>query len=132
MHVISHTSWFAVLRLLAGIFLFLWLLCSLVKANQFVRKLAMQPRPGGSSSGSSNSGSSSSAGEMVAGVLYIATNAALVGWLTSGQRLYRRLLLQPPEAPISVRPAVVGVHWLVTAAAVEVVLCSAAGCVCGR
>ncbi|WIA13637.1 hypothetical protein OEZ86_006897 [Tetradesmus obliquus] len=86
-----------------GIFLFLWLLCSLVKANQFVRKLATQPRPGGSSSGSSSSGGgSSSAGEMVAGVLYIATNAALVGWLTSGQRLYRRFLLQPPEAPISV------------------------------
>jgi hypothetical protein len=95
--VVRNNSVF-VTPLLAGIFLFLWLLCSLVKANQFVRKLATQPRPGGSSS----SGSSSSAGELVAGVLYIATNAAVVGWLTSGQRLYRRFLLQPPEAPISV------------------------------
>jgi hypothetical protein len=81
--------------MLAGIFLFLWLLCSLVKANQFVRKLASQPR-------SSSSGSSSSSAELVAGVLYIATNAAVVGWLTSGQRLYLRFLLQPPDAPLSV------------------------------
>jgi hypothetical protein len=83
---------------LAGIFLFLWLLCSLIKANQFVRKLATQPRPGSSSSNAS----SSSSGELIAGILYIASNAAVVGWLTSGQRLYQRFLLQPPEAPLSV------------------------------
>ncbi|KAF6258412.1 hypothetical protein COO60DRAFT_1127976 [Scenedesmus sp. NREL 46B-D3] len=79
-----------------GIFLFIWLLWSLVKANQLMRKLAVQP------CASSSSGSSSSKCGLVAGALYIAMNAALVGWLTSGQRLYQRFLLQPPEGPISV------------------------------
>lgn len=40
--------------------------------------------------------------EVVAALLYIATNVAVVGWLTAGQRLYRSFLLQPPSPPITV------------------------------
>eukprot|EP00879_Flechtneria_rotunda_P030455 GHRR01033089.1.p1 GENE.GHRR01033089.1~~GHRR01033089.1.p1 ORF type:complete len:196 (+),score=52.23 GHRR01033089.1:829-1416(+) len=43
---------------------------------------------------------------IMAALLYIATNVAVVAWLTSGQRLYRSFLLQAPSPPITVWQAV--------------------------
>jgi len=43
------------------------------------------------------------ASEVIAALLYIATNVAVVAWLTAGERLFRSFLLQPPTPPITVR-----------------------------
>ena len=43
------------------------------------------------------------ASEVIAALLYIATNVAVVVWLTAGERLFRSFLLQPPTPPITVR-----------------------------
>lgn len=40
--------------------------------------------------------------EVAAAISYIATNVGVVVWLTSGQRLYRSFLLQPPVLPLTV------------------------------
>eukprot|EP00877_Chromochloris_zofingiensis_P003768 jgi/Chrzof1/13392/Cz07g31100.t1 len=77
---------------LTGIFLFGWLMCSIFKANQLMRKLVALKK-------------NCQPGEMAAAMLYIATNAVMVVWL-SGQKLWRSFLLLPPRSPISVWQAV--------------------------
>eukprot|EP00775_Hariotina_reticulata_P004404 gene4404-4657_t len=42
------------------------------------------------------------ASEVIAALLYIATNVAVVAWLTAGERLFRSFLLQPPTPPVTV------------------------------
>lgn len=96
--IYSHASGLLMLLVLAaGILLSLWLLCSLVKANQLMRKVVTQKRD-------------YQVTEVAAALLYIATNVGVVAWLTSGQRLYRSFLLKPPVPPFTVRCSDVPQH----------------------